>query len=343
MSNNGNIIFEGHIFRDSASRLIIPDDIYRALESSKCTNSYEFAMYMSKKDAKSVGDYNYYASWFILVKNDGGLKKCINAAKVKGAKDSESINKMIEEGKIVLSQVQINSAEEVFESKLKVSKPPSAEEAVQEYNSFIEKEIQSIDKELKDISLNLIIKSDGDYNDLKYRLSELKDRNYYVYSKALGLSYGNADISRDAESRYNVLIAKIDAVDGKLELIHDEFLGAGVKNGKDYYTFSNEKYPALIENRLKDIISDINQYSENNYTKIKTDFRNLYNDIYAIYQLALNSASEMNCMTKVLLDESIKKYKSVIETVGKEEARLENLHSQNMPSFGSLVKKPNNE
>ena len=174
-------------------------------------------------------------------------------------------------------------------------------------------------------------------------MSELKDRNYYVYSKALGLSYGNADISRDAESRYNVLIAKIDAVDGKLELIHDEFLGAGVKNGKDYYTFSNEKYPALIENRLKDIISDINQYSENNYTKIKTDFRNLYNDIYAIYQLALNSASEMNCMTKVLLDESIKKYKSVIETVGKEEARLENLHSQNMPSFGSLVKKPNNE
>ena len=341
MSNNDNIIFEGHIFRDSASRLIIPEDIYRALESSKCTNSYEFAMQMNKNDSKALSDYNYYASWFILVKNDGGLKKCINAAKVKGAKDSDSINKMIEEGKIVLSQVQINSAEEVFESKLKVPKQPKSEETLEEYNSFIEKETKSIDKELKDISSNLFVKSDGDYNDLKYRLSELKDRNYYAYSKALGLSYGSEGVTKDAENRYNVFNAKIDAVMGKLELIHDEFLGIGIKKGKDYYTFSGEKYPVLIDTRLKDIINDINQYTDSNYTKIKTDFRDLYNDIYAIYQLALNSASEMDCMTKVLLDESIMKYKLVVERVGKEEARLENLHSQNKPSFGSLIKKPN--
>lgn len=341
MSSNDNIIFEGHVFRDSASRLIIPEDIYHALQNTKCTNSYEFSMQMSQNDAKAVSDYNYYASWFILVKNDGGLKKCINAAKVKGAKDSDSINKMIENGEIVLFQVQINSAEEVFESKLKVSKQPSSEETLQEYNSFTEKETKAIENELKDIVSNIAIKSEGDYNELKYKLSELEDRSYYLYSKALGLSYGNESITKDAESRYNIFKAKIDAVRGKLELNHDEFIGVGVKKGKDYYNFSSEKYPSLIDNTLKDIISDINQYSDANYSKIKTDFKNLYNDIYAIYQLSLNSASEMDCMTKVLLDESIKKYKSVIEIIGKEEARLEGLHSQNMPFFGSLIKKPN--
>jgi len=339
--NDDNIIFEGHIFRDSASRLIIPEDIYIALENTKSTTSYEFAMQMSKEDAKTAGNYNYYASWFILVKHDGGLKKCINAAKVKGAKDSEAINKMIEEGKIVLSQVKINSAEEVFESKLKTNKPLNQQDSHEEYQAYIDKETKSIQSELDNIRTNIAIKSESEYNDLRYRLIELKDKNYFVYSKALGLSYGNESLTKDAETRYNVLIAKIDAVNGKLELNHDEYTGKGIRKDKSYYTFSAEKYPTLTETRLKDIVNDIRNYSENDYVRIKTEFRDLYNDIYAIYQLALNAATEMDCMTKILLDEAIGIYKAVVETIGKHEAELERLHNKNKLYFGTLIKKPN--
>ena len=51
----------------------------------------------------------------------------------------------------------------------------------------------------------------------------------------------------------------------------------------------------------------------------------------------------MNCATKILLDEAIKKYKYVIEIIGDEERRLENLHYQNTSAFGSLVKKPEDD
>ncbi len=337
-NSNINMIFEGHIFRDSSSRLIVPDDIYDALLKLKCNTSYEFAMQVTKLHLDNAGDYNYYASWFILVKHDGGLKKCIKASKVKGANDSDSINKMIEEHKIVLYQVQINSAEEVFESKLK-NPVPEGEDNKEEYNSYSEKEIKSIEKELGEILSCIDIKTEGDYNDLKYKLSELKDRNYYVYSKSLGYSYGNSDITQDAEKKYNVLLAKIDSVSGKLEIMHDEKLGTGIKSNKDYYTFSDEKYPVLINAKLKDIIGDINEYTEKDYSNIKRSFKELYDEVYSIYQLVLSSATEMDCLTKILLNEAINKYKKVIAIIGNEEARLEHMHDQNKPAFGSLIKK----
>lgn len=339
-SNNSNIIFEGHIFRDSSSRLIIPDDIYDALSKSKCATSYEFAMQFSMNTKGSSNDYNYYASWFILAKNDGGINKCIKASKIKGAKNSDEINKMIEAGKMLISQVSINSAEEVFESRLKTELPEKEDKSADEYYAFIEKETKSIEAELGEIASKLTIKTKGDYNDLKDRLKELKDRCYYAYSKSLGFSYGNNDIQLDAEKRYNILCAKTDAVIGKLELIFDETLGSGIINDKNYYSYSDEKYPALIENKLKDIKNEIDNYTESEYTKIKKEFSNLYDEAYAVYQLVLNSATDMDCMTKVLLDEAIKKYKSTIEIIGKEEQRLEVLHNKNKPLFGSLIKKP---
>ena len=338
-SNNSNIIFEGHIFRDAASRLIIPDDIYDALSKSKCTTSYEFAMQINMKDPNNTNDYNYYASWFILVKNDGGLNKCIKASKIKGAKNSDEINKMIEAGKILISQVSINSAEEVFESKLKTEIPVTNNKSAEEYYEFIDKETKAIETELKEIASQLSIKTKGDYNDYKDRLKELKDRCYYTYSKALGYVYGDNDIHHDAENRYNILNAKTDAVIGKLELIFDETLGNGIIKDKNYYSFSDEKYPAILDSKLKDIINEINNYSESEYTKIKKEFSNLYDEVYAVYQLVLNSATDMNCMTKFLLDDAINKYKSTIEIIGKEEKRLEILHNNNKPSFGSLIKK----
>jgi len=342
IDKNNNIIFEGHVFRDSSSRLIIPDDIYDALSKSKSTSSYEFAIEMCQH-GNDENDYNFYASWFILVKHDGGLKKCIKASKVKGAKDSDAINEMIQNGKMVLVQVSINSAEEVFESKLKNEPSLMEDNSSKEYYSYIEKENKSIEIELSDILSKLIINNQSDYNDLKSRLIELKDKNYFVYSKSLGYSYGNTDINSDAEKRFNILNAKIDAAMGKLEILRDENLGSGLQKNKDYYVYSDEKYPAIVDVKLKDIINDLNNYNDNDYSKIKSNFNELYNEAYSIYQLALNSATEINCMTKVLLDESIKKYKSVIEIIGKEEARLENLHNQNKPAFGSLLRKTNSD
>ena len=201
--------FNRMILRSSDDRLIVPDEIYDALENYTGSDAMEFARSLANTEDEK--ELSYYANWFKLVQDEGGLEECIKLSDY----GDVDIQDLINSGKASVTMITEENNQIIEEV------PVNTEDSFQ-----ADKEYEKIEKELNEIMSNIVITSKEDYENIKSKLLGLEEKVYKIYTKTLDSIVPNnpniKEILSNAELKYNEIIDKIETEFNKLEKIYNQ-------------------------------------------------------------------------------------------------------------------------